>query len=274
MTFSIVAQVGDAFGVAVASKFIAVGSVVPAARLGVGAVATQAFAKVSYKDDVLDLLASGSDPATALATVTAADEGSATRQLGIVSATSQVTFTGAECNAWAGGLQGRDASGGYAIQGNILVGDRVVNQMEDAWLSSPHLPVSARLMHALLAGDRAGGDRRGRQSAALYVVAPGAGYDAGGVLADLRVDDHPDAPTELARLLDLNDLYLTASTDEEKVPVTPELEAELEQRARALGARDFAAWVGTENYEMRVAHDGTWIDRRILDLLRSEEPGA
>src|SRR3954471_10971300 len=100
MTFSIVAQVGDAFGVAVASKFIAVGSVVPAARLGVGAVGTQAFAKVSYKDDVPAPLAPGSDPPTALAPVTAADEGRATRQLGIVSATSQVTFTGDECNAW------------------------------------------------------------------------------------------------------------------------------------------------------------------------------
>jgi uncharacterized Ntn-hydrolase superfamily protein len=270
MTFSIVAQVGDAFGVAVASKFIAVGSVVPAARLGVGAVATQAFAKVSYKDDVLDLLASGSDPGTALATVTAADEGSATRQLGIVSATSQVTFTGAECNAWAGGLQGRDASGGYAIQGNILVGDRVVNQMEDAWLSSPHLPVSARLMHALLAGDRAGGDRRGRQSAALYVVAPGAGYDAGGVLADLRVDDHPDAPTELARLLDLNDLYFGPPSN--VMPLEGPLGEEVRERLSKLGRGQddlheaLGDWAGEANYEMRLSPDG--IDARVLQALR------
>ncbi len=270
MTFSIVAQVGDAFGVAVASKFIAVGSVVPAARLGVGAVATQAFAKVSYKADVLDLLASGSDPATALATVTAADEGSATRQLGIVSATSQVSFTGAECNAWAGGLQGRDSSGGYAIQGNILVGDRVVNQMEDAWLSSPHLPVAARLMHALLAGDRAGGDRRGRQSAALYVVAPGAGYDAGGVLADLRVDDHPDAPTELARLLDLNDLYFGPPSN--VMPLEGPLGQEVRERLSKLGREQddvheaLGDWAGEANFEMRLSPDG--IDARVLQALR------
>ena len=103
------------------------------------------------------------------------------------------------------------------------------------------------------------GDSRGRQSAALLVVRDEAGY--GGlddIAVDLRVDDHADPVTELARLLDLNDLYLTASTEEEKVIVTPGLEAELEERARALGARDFQAWVGTENYEMRVAPDGSW----------------
>jgi uncharacterized Ntn-hydrolase superfamily protein len=270
MTFSIVAQVGDAFGVAVASKFIAVGSVVPAARLGVGAVATQAFAKVSYKADVLDLLAAGADPAGALATVTAADAGSDTRQLGIVSATSQVTFTGAECNEWAGGRQGRDASGGYAIQGNILVGERVVDQMEEAWLTSPHLPVASRLLHALLAGDRAGGDRRGRQSAALYVVAPGAGYDGGGVLADLRVDDHPEAPTELARLLDLNELYFGPPSN--VMPLEGPLGDEVRQRLSKLGREHedvkeaLADWAGEANFEMRLSPDG--IDARVLQALR------
>ena len=270
MTFSIVAQVGDAFGVAVASKFIAVGSVVPAARLGVGAVATQAFAKVSYKADVLDLLASGSDPAAALSTVTAADPGSATRQLGIVSATGEVSFTGSECTEWAGGRSGRDAGGGYAIQGNILVGDSVVEQMEDAWLSSPHLPMSARLVHALLAGDRAGGDRRGRQSASLYVVAPDAGYDAGGVLADLRVDDHPDAPTELARLLDLNDLYFGPPSN--VMPLEGPLGDEVRERLSKLGREDadvheaLADWAGEANFEMRLSPDG--IDARVLQALR------
>ena len=270
MTFSIVAQVGDALGVAVASKFIAVGSVVPAARLGVGAVATQAFAKVSYKADVLDLLAAGSSPAEALATVTGADEGRATRQVGIVTPTSQVTYTGEECNAWAGGRQGRDATGGYAIQGNILVGPQVVDQMEDAWLGSPHLPVAARLMHALMAGDRVGGDRRGRQSAALYVVAPGAGYDSGGVLADLRVDDHPDAPTELARLLDLNDLYFGPPSN--VMPLAGPLGDEVRKRLSSLG-RDqpdvmeaLADWAGEANFEMRLSPDG--IDARVLQALR------
>jgi len=270
MTFSIVAQVGDALGVAVASKFIAVGSVVPAARLGVGAVATQAFAKVSYKADVLDLLAAGSTPADALATVTGADEGRATRQVGIVTATGQVTYTGEECNAWAGGRTGRDATGGYAIQGNILVGAQVVDQMEDAWLASPHLPVAARLMHALMAGDRVGGDRRGRQSAALYVVAPGAGYDNGGVLADLRVDDHPDAPTELARLLDLNDLYFGPPSN--VMPLAGPLGDEVRKRLSSLG-RDqadvmeaLADWAGEANFEMRLSPEG--IDARVLQALR------
>ena len=181
-----------------------------------------------------------------------------------------MTFTGAECNAWAGGLQGRDSSGGYAIQGNILVGDRVVNQMEDAWLSSPHLPVAARLMHALLAGDRAGGDRRGRQSAALYVVAPGAGYDAGGVLADLRVDDHPDAPTELARLLDLNDLYFGPPSN--VMPLEGPLGDEVRERLSKLGREQddvheaLGDWAGEANFEMRLSPDG--IDARVLQALR------
>ena len=166
--------------------------------------------------------------------------------------------------------QGRDSSGGYAIQGNILVGDRVVDQMEDAWLSSPHLPVAARLMHALLAGDRAGGDRRGRQSAALYVVAPGAGYDAGGVLADLRVDDHPDAPTELARLLDLNDLYFGPPSN--VMPLEGPLGQEVRERLSKLGREQddvheaLGDWAGEANFEMRLSPDG--IDARVLQALR------
>ena len=127
-----------------------------------------------------------------------------------------------------------------------------------------------RLVDALQAGDDAGGDRRGRQSAAVLVVRDGAGY--GGlddIAVDLRVDDHAEPIGELARLLDLNDLYLTASTDEEKVPVTPELASELDALATAAGARDFLAWVGTENYEMRVAPDGSWIDEKVLEIIRS-----
>ena len=142
--------------------------------------------------------------------------------------------------------------------------------MEAAWLASPEdASLARRLLAALAAGDAAGGDSRGRQSAALLVVEDGAGY--GGlddIAVDLRVDDHVEPLGELARLLTLNDLYLTASTEDEKVPVTPELEAELEELAQAAGARDFAAWVGTENYEMRVAPDGSWIDVRVLEIIR------
>src|SRR3954452_24303532 len=156
----------------------------------------------------------------------------------------------------------------------MLTGPDVVAAMERAWLATgADEPLARRLLAALVAGDAAGGDRRGRQSAALLVVSDGAGY-AGldDVAADLRVDDHPDPVTELARLLDLNDFYLTASTEDEKVTVTPELAAELEDLAHEAGQPDLMAWVGTENYEMRVAADGSWIDRRVLALLRG--PGG
>jgi uncharacterized Ntn-hydrolase superfamily protein len=160
---------------------------------------------------------------------------------------------------------------GYAIQGNILTGPEVVEAMEAAFLASEG-PLAHRLLAALAAGDDAGGDSRGRQSAALLVVREGAGYGGGDDIAvDLRVDDHVHPVQELGRLLDLNDLYLTASTDEEKVPVTDELREELEAIAQAAGARDFHAWVGTENYEMRVAEDLSWIDRRILAIARGED---
>jgi len=142
--------------------------------------------------------------------------------------------------------------------------------MEEAWLASPEdAPLARRLLEALAAGDDAGGDSRGRQSAALLVVRKGAGY--GGlddIAVDLRVDDHTEPVAELARLLDLNDLYLTASTPDERVPVTEELAAELEEFATALGHPGFRALVGTENYEMRVASDGSWIDVRVLEIIR------
>ena len=171
MTFSIAATDGTAAGVAVASKFLAVGSVVPAARLAadggesslVGAVATQAMAKWSYRADALDLLSAGADAASAVAEVTAADDGREHRQLGVVATDSQATYTGSECMAWAGGRSGADASGRYAIQGNILVGEQVVVDMERAWLASAGMPFARRLLAALLAGDAAGGDSRGRQ---------------------------------------------------------------------------------------------------------------
>ena len=140
--------------------------------------------------------------------------------------------------------------------------------MQDAFeASDPDEPLARRLLAALAAGDDAGGDQRGRQSAALLVVREGAGYGGGDDIAvDLRVDDHADPVTELARLLDLNDLYLTASTEDEQVAVTAELAAPSStHRVHELGFDDLHAWVGTENYEMRVDPDGAWIDQQILD---------
>ena len=148
--------------------------------------------------------------------------------------------------------------------------------MVAAWeASSPDLPLAHRLLASLTAGDDAGGDKRGRQSAALLVVREGAGYGGGDDIAvDLRVDDHTAPIPELARLLDLNDLYLTASTDEEKVPVTDDLRDELESFARAQGHPTFNEWVGTENYEMRVDPDLAWIDQRVLDIVRGTAEGG
>lgn len=268
MTFSIVARSadGESWGVAVASKFLAVGSAVPAAIAGIGAIATQAAANVAWKAEALALLDEGAPADVVLQRLVDDDDGRADRQAGIVDATGgAATHTGPDCLHWAGGIVGD----GVAIQGNILTGPEVVEAMKAAWDAGTEQPFAARLLAALTAGDRAGGDSRGRQSAALLVVREGAGYGGGDDIAvDLRVDDHPDPVAELARLLDLNELYLTASTDAEKVAITPELLAELETLARAAGAANFQAWVGTENYEMRVAEDNSWIDERVLAIIR------
>ncbi|MFT4264868.1 MAG: DUF1028 domain-containing protein [Nocardioides sp.] len=271
MTFSIVARSADgqSWGVAVASKFLAVGNVVPAAVAGVGAIATQAHANVAFKGLALAYLDAGATAPVALQRLLEEDDRAAVRQVGIVDAAGgSASHTGQGCLSWAGSRTGR----GYAIQGNILTGPEVVDAMEEAWLGTdPEDDLASALLVALAAGDAAGGDSRGRQSAALVVVREGAGYDGGDdVAADLRVDDHEDPVAELARLLDLNELYLTASTEDEKVPVDAGLRAELEEFAQARGARDFHAWVGTENYEMRVADDLAWIDGRILAIVRGE----
>lgn len=275
MTFSIVGRAvasdgSVSWGVAVASRFLAVGSAVPAAVAGIGAVATQADANVAYKAEALALLDAGATADVALQRLLDEDERRDHRQVGIVDLDGgAVTFTGPECFDWAGGRAAEDV----AVQGNILVGPEVIEAMFTSWNAHPHDSLAERLLGALRAGDEAGGDRRGRQSAALLVVREGAGYGGGDDIAvDLRVDDHADPVGELTRLLDLNELYLTASTEDEKVAITPELAAELDRRAEAAGHRDFIAWVGSENYEMRVdrADSPSWIDRRVLSIIRGE----
>lgn len=270
MTFSIVARSadGESWGVAVASKFLAVGSAVPAAVAGVGAIATQAEANVAYKGLALAHLDDGATAEIALMRLLEEDDGRDHRQVGIVDLDGNAaSHTGPSCLDWAGGLIGD----GYAIQGNVLTGSEVVEAMEAAWLASPEDDsLARRLLAALAAGDAAGGDARGRQSAALLVVREEAGY--GGlddIAVDLRVDDAAAPIPELGRLLELHELYLTASTEEEKVPVDEALRAELEALATGLGHRDLHAWVGTENYEMRVAPDGSWIDEQVLAILRA-----
>jgi uncharacterized Ntn-hydrolase superfamily protein len=204
MTFSIVGRSADgAWGVAVASKFLAVGAVVPAAEIGVGAIATQSYANVAYRPQGLAMLRTGVAAADVVAGLTAADPLRASRQLGVVGVDGNgATFTGDDCEDWAGGVAGD----GFAIQGNILTGPEVVATMQEVWLANETLPLGRRLLAALLAGDAAGGDKRGRQSAAIYVVSKGHGYGGSDVQYDLRVDDHPEPTPELVRLMDIHDV--------------------------------------------------------------------
>lgn len=269
MTFSIVARgpspAGDtAWGVAVASKFLAVGAAVPAARASVGALATQAWANLGYRTDGLASLARGSSARETLDALIDADDGREHRQAGVVDAHGRAaTWTGAKCHSWAGGVSDTDV----AIQGNILTGPEVVTAMHDAWRASTGDSLSRRLLRALEAGDAAGGDRRGRQSAALLVVTPDGGYGGGSdVLVDLRVDDGTAPVPELRRLLDLHDLYFGKPDPDTLLPLEGDLAAEVANRVRQLGYADLDAWIGVENYEERAVAGS--IDPLVLAKLR------
>ena len=278
MTFSIVATDGDAWGVAVASKFLGVGSAVPAAAAHVGAIATQSWANLAYRPEGLALLRAGRSAQETLDALTAADELRAERQAGVVDATGgAATFTGDNCHAWAGGVTGSvDGRWGYAIQGNILTGPEVVEAMEKAWLDThPRAPLTRRLLAAIRAGDDAGGDRRGRQSAALLVVTEDGGYGGGSdVFADLRVDDHERPVDELARLLDLHDIYFGKADPATALPLQGELEREVRDRLAGLGHTSesldaaLADWAGIENYEERLILGH--IDPLVLTQLRAK----
>ncbi len=261
MTFSLVARQDDQWGVAVASKFLAVGAAVPAARWGVGAIATQSFANLAYRPDGLALLDAGHSAEEALSILTDADAWRAQRQAGAVDRDGgAATFTGAECNPWAGGRTGD----GWAAQGNILTGPEVVDALAEAFAAATGT-LAQRLTAALLAGDRAGGDKRGRQSAALLVVSEAGGYGGGSdVLVDLRVDDHTDPVVELGRLLDLHTLYF--GSPERTLTLRGDLEIEVSERLARLGYPDLEAWAGVENYEMRLVPGA--IDVVVLAKLR------
>lgn len=273
VTFSIVGRSvdGRSYGVAVASKFLAVGGVVPAARAGVGAIATQANANLAYRPQGLALLSTGVAAVGVVAGLAAADPDRDRRQLGVVSATGVgASYTGSRCHEWAGGRSGD----GYAIQGNILVGPQVVAAMERAWLASdPAAVLGRRLLSALTAGDRAGGDRRGRQSGALLVVEAGAGYGGGSDIAvDLRVDDHADPVAELDRLLALHDLYFGRPDPLALLDLTGPLASEVSTRLAELGFAGsdldeaLASWAGVQNLEERLVPGR--IDPLVLDHLR------
>lgn len=202
-TFSFVAcdTTAGVAGVIVASKFFAVGSVVPWGRGDVGAVATQAFCNTTFGPRGLELLEAGASPEQVLEILLENDPGRASRQVGIVDAKGRsATYTGPECMDWAGGRSGP----GYAAQGNILTGPEVVDQMVESFLGTEGQYIGDRLLQALEAGESRGGDSRGRQSAALLLVATGQGYGGfNDVLCDIRVDDHPNPFAELRRIYEM-----------------------------------------------------------------------
>jgi uncharacterized Ntn-hydrolase superfamily protein len=277
VTFSIVAsepQMGQ-LGVAVASKFLAVGAVVPWLQSEVGAIATQALANTRYGPHGLGQMRDGASPREALDALLAADTGRDDRQAGIVDARGRAaTHTGQRCMPWAGGRSGA----GYAVQGNILTGPDVVDAMAEAYESSSG-DLADRLLLALAAGDAAGGDRRGRQSAAIAIAAPSGGYGGNDDrLVDLRVDDHPDPVTELGRLYGIHVLLTGTVSDETKLPLDEALSAEVRgllERAGYPGdpGRDglkaaLREFVGVENLEARWWYEDR-LDPVVLEHLRT-----
>ena len=228
-TFSIVARdpaTGE-LGVGVASRFFAVGTVVPWAKAGVGAVATQSFANTSFGWRGLDLLKMGANPSEVIEILLRRDDDPSRRQIGVVAADGQsATYTGKGCIAWAGGRHGPN----YAVQGNILTGEAVVAALEKTFLETKGT-LADRIYAALRAGDAAGGDSRGRQAAAMLIVKEGAGY--GGYTdraIDIRVDDHPHPFVELGRLLTIAQMNYawnegwTLFTRKEPVKALPHVE--------------------------------------------------
>lgn len=278
MTFSIVGfdpGNGD-LGVAVASKFPCVGAVVPWARAGVGAVATQAWANTDLGPDGLRLMAGGMPASSALDAVLEGDDGRDERQAGFVDASGgAATFTGSGCVDWAGGVTGDH----FAAQGNILAGEDVVIAMADAFAGTEG-DLSDRLLAAMGAGDAAGGDRRGKQSAALVVVRAGGGYEGrNDRYIDLRVDDHPDAPAELMRVFTVWDDTMLVRHDP-PLEATTELVGEIQRRLTALGRYAGTAdgsydegtrsaiedWAGWYNLEGRLRDDDQISQHLVMEL--------
>ena len=279
MTFSIIGYDPQTkeLGVAVASKFLSVGAVVPFAKSGVGAIATQSWANLDYGKYGLELLEKGLEPKEVLKKLVENDDRSALRQVGIVDAQGKsITFTGEDCYDWAGGYAGEN----FAIQGNILVDHHTVEAMRNSFEQAEGYSLAERLLAALYAGDLAGGDSRGKQSAALLIVKENGSY--GGYndrYIDLRVDDHEEPVKELARLLKLHRLYFEATLPEDVLKIEGELQEEiqnllyenghldrdLEEREDLLDA--VQSYHLMENFDERVQQRG-FIDQKVLDYMR------
>jgi uncharacterized Ntn-hydrolase superfamily protein len=253
------------WGVAVQSKFLAVGALCPFAEAEVGAVATQSYVNPRYGPDGLALLREGLSAAEAVERLTGADEGRAHRQLGIVDSEGRAaTYTGEECFDWAGGRTGE----GYAAQGNILVGEETVDALAATFEADTSLPLVQRLIECLAAAQAAGGDRRGQQSAAVIVVQKDGGY-AGlwDTLVDLRVDEHERPIEELRRIYGIHRRLFEVTPREDWLPLEGELRAEVDERLSGLGHDSLAGWAGVENLEERVDGDKE-IDPVVLEALR------
>jgi uncharacterized Ntn-hydrolase superfamily protein len=279
MTFSIVAYdpESESCGVAVASKCLAVGHAVPWGGADAGAIATQALANLSYGPRGLELLRSGRSATDAVDELVTGDELASRRQLGIVDVKGNAAnHTGDECLPWAGGIVDDEV----AVQGNILAGEHVVHAMLDAYRASAGETLVYRLLRALEAGDAAGGDRRGKQSACVRVWREGASYGGGlDVAVDLRVDDEPEPVAELRRLVDLHNLYFCRPDPETLLDLDGELARETRAALAALGYQPelgfddaFARWVGTENFEERDVPGK--IDPLVLAHLRRQVGAA
>ena len=304
-TYSIVAYdsaTGD-LGVAVQSKFPNVGGIVPWARAGVGAVATQSLGNTDYGEKGLALMALGASAPEALRTVLRTDARPAQRQVGMVDARGgAASWTGDSCFDWAGGRTGGAEAKlggkgevivghGFAAQANIMVSDQTVRNMADAYEHAKGT-LADRLMAALVAGQAGGGDRRGMESAALLVVRANGGYlGANDRYIDIRVYDDTNPLRELARLYRLHQLYFFTSRPEDLIPITPAIVKQLEpillseprgQKEKWLDAPEgtaspkfisaLANFMYWENYDVRVRTDGT-IDRVVLeDILKRRKP--
>ncbi len=281
MTFSIVAhdEPSGSWGVAVASKCLAVGHVVPWGAAGAGAIATQALANVSYGPEGLRLLRDGHSALEVVAELVAGDDLASHRQLGVVDAAGgAANHTGSDCMPWCGGI----VDGEVTVQGNLLAGGQVVEAMLAAYRAHAGDTFESRLVQALTAGDAAGGDRRGRQSAAMRVWRAGAAYGGGlDIALDLRVDDHESPVAELARLEQLHLLYFRRPDPASLLELDGALAEEVAADLAAIGyptdgpdgfAGALERWIGTENFEER--HAPGKIDPLVLEHLRRQRAGA
>ncbi|MFI8575838.1 DUF1028 domain-containing protein [Rossellomorea aquimaris] len=276
MTYSIVGYDPEEkeWGIAVQSKFLGVGSVVPFAKAGVGAVATQSYANTSYGTHALQLMEEGKTAEEALDIITKDDPERPLRQVGLIDAGGNAaTFTGEGCYDWAGGQTGKY----FAAQGNILVDENTVKAMADTFESTTG-SLAERLLHALDAGQDAGGDSRGMQSAALLVVKESGGY--GGFndrYIDLRVDDHASPIKELKRIYLMHQLYFKESEPGRVVLLEGEIHDEVERELTRLGYakerqslhQSLKDYLHTENFEMR-EQDENYIDLDVLDYMKKQ----